>query len=399
VPESESRRRRLFWNTNLQVVFAVTLMAVLGVSSITPVLPRVATVFDRTPQSVAWVIAIFTLPGAFFTPVAGVLGDRIGRKAVLIPCLILFAVAGTACGFVRSFEGLLVLRFLQGTGATALGAINVTIIGDLFSKQERAAAMGYNAAVLSIGTSVYPAVGGGLALIAWYYPFFLPVAAVPVTLAVLFGLDNPEPNVKGSLREYISVTIKSVWQPQVLLLFSVSVLTFVLIYGPFLSYLPFLLERSFGASPALIGLVVATASVSTAIASFLLGSLTKRYTTRRLMVFAFLLYAVSMIAMPLAPNLPLLLIPIIVYGAANGLNIPSILTILSGYAPLEHRAAFMSLNGMVLRLGQTLGPVLAGIVVIAFGIEGSFYAGAILALVVFAMLAAWLRPETAGASN
>ena len=96
-------------------------MAVLGVSSITPVLPTVATVFDRTPQSVAWVIAIFTLPGVLFTPLAGILGDRIGRKAVLIPCLILFAVAGTACGFVRSFEGLLVLRFLQGTGATALG--------------------------------------------------------------------------------------------------------------------------------------------------------------------------------------------------------------------------------------------------------------------------------------
>lgn len=248
-------------------------MAVLGVSSITPVLPTVAMVFDRTPQSVAWVMAIFTLPGALFTPVAGILGDRIGRKAVLIPCLILFAVAGTACGFVRSFEGLLVLRFLQGAGATALGAINVTLIGDLFSKQERAAAMGYNAGVLSVGTGIYPAVGGGLALIAWYYPFFLPVAAVPVALAVLFALDNPEPEVKGSLKEYMSVTLKSVWHPQVLLLFSVSILTFILIYGPFLTYLPFLLERSFGASPALIGLVVAATSVSTAIASFWLGAL------------------------------------------------------------------------------------------------------------------------------
>ncbi len=168
MPDSDSRRRHLFWDTNLQVVFAVTLMAVLGVSSITPVLPDIATVFDRTPQSVAWVIAIFTLPGVLFTPVAGVLGDRIGRKVVLIPCLLLFAVAGTACGFARSFESLLVLRFLQGTGAAALGAINVTLIGDLFSRQQRAAAMGYNAAVLSVGTGIYPAVGGGLALFAWY---------------------------------------------------------------------------------------------------------------------------------------------------------------------------------------------------------------------------------------
>ncbi len=61
MPDSDSRSRSLFWDTNLQVVFAVTLMAVLGVSSITPVLPNIATVFDRTPQSVAWVIAMFTL--------------------------------------------------------------------------------------------------------------------------------------------------------------------------------------------------------------------------------------------------------------------------------------------------------------------------------------------------
>lgn len=393
MPASSSQHRHLFWDTNLQVVFAITLMAVLGVSSITPVLPSVAAVFERTPQAVALVIAMFTLPGALFTPVAGVFADRIGRKAVLVPCLILFAVAGTACGFVRSFELLLVLRFLQGTGATALGAINVTLIGDMFSKQQRAAAMGYNAAVLSVGTGIYPAVGGGLALIAWYYPFLLPVAAVPVALAVIFALDNPEPEAKGTLREYITVTLRSAWQPQVLLLFAVSILTFVLIYGPFLSYLPFLLERSFAASSAVIGFVIAAASVSTAIASFALGALSRRFGTRSLVVFAFLLYAISLAGMPLAPTLPLLVVPIVIFGTANGMNIPSFLVILTDFAPIEHRGAFMSINGMVLRMGQTLGPVLAGIVVTTVGIEAAFYAGAALALVVFGVLAAWLRPE------
>ena len=393
MPESVSRPRHLFWDNNLQVVFAVTLMAVLGVSSITPVLPNIAAVFDRTPQSVAWVIAAFTLPGVLFTPVAGVLGDRIGRKVVLIPCLILFAVAGTACGFVRSFEALLVMRFLQGAGAAALGAINITLIGDLFSKQQRAAAMGYNAAVLSIGTGIYPAVGGALALFAWYYPFFLPIVSLPVALAVVLVLDNPEPKVEGSLKEYIAATLKSVWQPQVLLLFSVSVFTFILIYGPFLAYLPFLLTRSFGASPVLIGLVVSATSISTAIASFLLGALTKRFGAHKLVSFSFLLYAISLVGMPLAPSLPMLAIPIVIFGAANGLNIPSFLTILTGFAPLEHRAAFMSLNGMLLRLGQTLGPILAGIVVAVVGIAGSFYAGAVLAIVMFGVLVVWLRPE------
>lgn len=399
MPDSIDRSRSLFWDTNLQVVFAVTLMAVLGVSSITPVLPTVATVFDRTPQTVAWVIAIFTLPGVLFTPVAGVLGDRIGRKVVLIPCLLLFAVAGTACGFAKSFEVLLILRFLQGAGAAALGAINVTLIGDLFSKQQRATAMGYNAAVLSVGTGIYPAIGGGLAVFAWYYPFFLPIVSLPVALTVLLLLDNPEPEVEGSLGDYMRATMRSVWQPQVLLLFSISVITFILIYGPFLAYLPFLIEKSFGASPVLIGLVVSATSVSTAVAAFWIGALTKRFGSQSLVRFSFLLYAISLAGMPLASSLPILSIPIVVFGAANGINIPSFLTILTGFAPLEHRAAFMSLNGMVLRLGQTLGPILAGVVVAMVGIEGSFYAGAALALVVFWVLVVWLRAPDSQASS
>ena len=237
-------------------------MAVLGVSSITPVLPSVATVFDRTPQTVALVIAMFTLPGVVFTPIAGVLGDRIGRRAVLLPSLLLFAVAGTACAFARSFEVLLVLRFLQGMGATALGAINITLIGDLYARKQRAEAMGYNAAGLSVGTGVYPAIGGALAVFAWHYPFYLPIVSLPVALAVVFLLDNPEPEVKGSLREYMAVTIRSVLQPHVLLLFSISVVTFILIYGPFLAYLPFQLERSFDASPVMIGIVMSVTSIS-----------------------------------------------------------------------------------------------------------------------------------------
>ncbi len=175
-------------------------MAVLGVSSIAPVLPRVATVFDRSPQSVGLLISVFTVPGVFFTPILGVLGDRIGRKAVLVPSLLLFAVAGTACGFVREFPLLLGLRFVQGIGAAALGALNVTIVSDLYAGSARTTAMGYNASVLSIGTGVYPALGGSLAALGWFFPFFLPALALPIALFVLFVLDNPEPHVRGSLR-------------------------------------------------------------------------------------------------------------------------------------------------------------------------------------------------------
>jgi MFS family permease len=370
-------------------------MAVLGVSTITPVLPQVAAQFQRTPQAVALLIVAFTLPGAIFTPILGVMGDRVGRKKVLVPSLLLFAVAGTACGFARDFDVLLMLRFFQGAGSGALGAINVTLLGDLYRGRDRAAAMGYNASVLSIGTGVYPAVGGGLAIIGWYVPFFLPVFALPVSLAVIFVLNNPEPKTAGSMSEYIRVTVKSIWHPQVVTLFVTSIVTFILIYGPFLAYFPFLLERSFNASPVFIGLVMSTTSIATAIASFWLGTLAGRWGSRTLVKFGFVLYAVSLALIPLAANLWQLVVPILLFGVANGLNIPSILTILNGYAPSEYRAAFMSMNGMLLRLGQTLGPLLVGMVVKLVGMDGSFFVSAGLALLMLPLLVPVLRPDSA----
>ncbi len=370
-------------------------MAVLGVSTITPVLPHIAAVFDRSPQAVALVIAVFTLPGAVFTPVMGVLGDRFGRKKVLIPSLTVFALAGTACGFADSFESLVALRFVQGIGAAALGAINVTLLGDLYTGPERAAAMGYNASVLSVGTGLYPALGGGLAVFGWYFPFFLPSIALVVALAVILLLDNPEPKATGSLRQYATVTLKAMWDPQVLTLFATSVVTFVLIYGSFLAYFPFLLEASFGASPVFIGLIMSATSIPTAIASFHLGDLAARFGSRALVKMGFALYVLAMLGIPLASNLWQLAVPVLIFGVANGLNVPSILTILNGYAPTEFRAAFMSMNGMVLRLGQTLGPVLVGLAVELFGMHGSFFVSALIALTMLLLLIPTLRPEPA----
>jgi MFS family permease len=163
--------------------------------------------------------------------------------------------------------------------------------------------------------------------------------------------------------------------------------TFVLIYGAYLSYFPFVLERSFGLSELWIGLVMASTSISTAFGAFGLGRLARRFGERRLIVTGYALYVVALAAIPFARWLPLLLVAILVFGFANGITIPSILAILSRIAPPELRAVFMSVNGMVLCLGQTLGPILAGAVYAAFGIEATFWVSAILAAGMLAALA------------
>jgi MFS family permease len=101
----------------------------------------------------------------------------------------------------------------------------------------------------------------------------------------------------------------------------------------------------------------------------------------------FLCYVLAIIAIPLAGSVWLLLVPLLLFGVANGINIPSTISILSGAASPDYRAALLSVYAMLLRLGQTLGPVLVGLVFARVGLAESFYASAALAGVMLLVLA------------
>jgi ACDE family multidrug resistance protein len=376
----------VYRDTNLQIIFGVTLMAVLGVSSITPAFPRIVEELNITPQAVGSLITVFTLPGVFLTAVLGILADQFGRKRILVPALLIFATAGSACALARDFELLLLLRFLQGVGAAGLGAINLTIIGDLYTGTERTEAMGCNSSVLSVGTASYPAIGGILATVGWFYPFLLPLAAIPVTLAVVSSLDNPEPTGPQHFREYLADSWRVIANRRVLALFIVSTLTFIILYGSYMSYFPLLVGGSFAAPPFVVGLVMSVSSLATALTSSQAGRLARAFSEKTLIGVSCVLYGLALVAIPMIPRLWMLAIPIAVLGVAQGINLPSLMAFLANQAPMEQRGALMSINGMVLRLGQTLGPVIMGMVFTGAGMGGVFVGGAVCALLMLAVV-------------
>ncbi len=350
-------------------------MAVLGVASITPAFPKIVKELHVSSEAIGLLITVFTFPGVILTPFLGVFADRWGRKKILIPALFLFGIAGSFCFLVRNFSSLLILRFFQGVGAASLGSLNVTIIGDLYSGKERPAAMGYNASVLSVGTASYPTIGGALAMLGWYYPFILPLIAIPIGFLVLFYLKNPEPRKDEHIREYLINAWQAIRNRRVIGLFIASTFTFILLYGAYLTYLPLLLGSSFKASPLVIGLILSVMSFTTAMTSWQLGRLMAHYSGKALLTVAFLLYGLALAIIPLASNLWVVLIPVLIFGVAHGMNFPTVQTLLTELAPMEYRAAFMSINGMVLRLGQTLGPILMALAFTIGGMNGVFGVG------------------------
>ena len=370
-----------FRSPELQAIFGVTLMAVLGVASIAPALPRIAETLGVSAGQVGLLVTAFTFPGVILTTFAGILADRYGRLRIMIPGLILFAVAGAACVFATSLPVLIALRVVQGIGASPVGSINVTLIGDLFTGRQRTAAMGINASVLSIGTAAYPAVGGALAMFAWSAPFALALLAIPVAILAVRRLHAAPQGNKTDLGDYFAGLWEIVRRREVLALFFASTAIFILLYGAYITFLPFLMAGRFGSSPLGIGLLMAGLSISTATTSVNLERLAGWLGLRRLMRLGFVVFAAGLALIPLAPMVWALAVPAVLLGFAFATTIPVVQVLLAGVAPDDRRGAVMSLNGTVLRLGQTLGPPVMALVHRMAGIDAVFYTGAVFALI------------------
>lgn len=380
------RQKSIYQEPNFQIICAISLIAVLGVSSVTPAFPNLSKALNVNPKNIGLLITAFTLPTLLLGPIIGIMADRLGRKKIIVPALFIFGIAGTACAFARDFNLLLFLRLLQGIGAAPLASLSVTLIGDLYTQDRRTAAMGYNASVSSIGTASYPTIGGALATFGWNFPFMLPIVAIPIGLVVLFALKNPEPKGDRNLNEYLRNAGKVLQNRQLFGLFIASAANFVLLYGAYVTYLPQLISNTFKAPPTTIGILLSSVSVAITITSSQLGRLSRRFQATTLIRASFVLFGLALFIVPFVPNIWLLLIPTTIFGIGLGIGFPSVQTLLANLAPREYLATILSVNGTFFGLGQTLGPLLMGIAFGIGGINSVFFTGvgfAILTLIVF----------------
>ncbi|MDJ0731339.1 MAG: MFS transporter [Crocosphaera sp.] len=379
---------KIYQDVNLQIIIGITLMAVLGSSSIGPTLPSLAEDFDVSPEHIGWVITAFVIPIAIGTPISGILADRYGRKQILVPALLLFAIAGTICALAPNFRTLIEFRFIQGVGAAPLESLALTLISDLYRGKLLTAAMAFNATSIGLSLAIYPLISGGLTTWGWRYPFLLPLLAIPLSFLVLFVLRVPQ--VSQSERFQLTTYVGNIWRSinnrQVMGLLMAVVALFILLFGPYFTYIPLLADAKLGASHFVIGIILASMALSLAFVSSQLALFARSLSEVTLIKASFIVYAVALIITPAIHQVWLLFIPSILFGLAHGMVFPSTQALLGELAPQEYRAGFMAVNATVLSLGQALGPILAGVMFTVWGMQGVFYSNAIFALVILVFL-------------
>ncbi len=140
----------------------------------------------------SWVFSVYSLASTMMTPIFGKLSDQFGRRPVFLVGMAIFLVGSALSGLSQSMTQLILFRTVQGLGAGALIPLSFTIVGDVFTVQQRTRIQGLFSGVWGVASLIGPLVGGFLvdnASWRWVFYINLPFGLLAMTM-LYFSLNH-----------------------------------------------------------------------------------------------------------------------------------------------------------------------------------------------------------------
>ena len=194
----------------LVAIAASVLVVGLDLTVLNLALPTIATDLHASTSDLQWISDAYSLVLAAAMLPAGLLGDRFGRKKVLLVALVVFGASSAACAYATSTGELIAARAVLGLGAAAIFPLSLAVIPVLFAPEERQKAIALMASATFISFPIGPIVGGYLLDHFWWGSVFL--INVPVVMLALVAVATllPESRSEQRLRvDYLGVILSS----------------------------------------------------------------------------------------------------------------------------------------------------------------------------------------------
>lgn len=190
------RERQLITAATLAAMF----LAALEATAVATAMPTAVSEFGSL-ERFSWTFSSYLLASTVSVPLYGKLADLFGRKRVFLIAIGLFLLGSILCGLAGSIGQLIAFRVLQGIGAGGVIPLSITIVGDIYTLEERGRIQGLYSAVWAVSSLAGPAVGGIVTELAswrWVFLFNVPFGLVAAVLVHLY-LREPAPPGRARL--------------------------------------------------------------------------------------------------------------------------------------------------------------------------------------------------------
>src|SRR6201996_3504218 len=187
----------------LVAIAASVLVVGLDLTVLNLALPDIAVDLHASTGDLQWIVDAYSLVLAALILPAGLLGDRYGRKRLLLIALVLFGAASLACAYAASTGELIAARAVLGIGAAAIFPLALSVLPVLFTQEERPRAIAAMAGSTMLSFPIGPIVGGFLLSHFWWGSVFL--INVPVVVIALTAVVVLLPESKSARRPSIDL--------------------------------------------------------------------------------------------------------------------------------------------------------------------------------------------------
>jgi multidrug resistance protein len=356
----------------------------MGFGIIVPLMYAYGKGFGLTGQTLGFLTAAFSIAQFFATPVLGSLSDRYGRKPLLAISLL-----GTCISFImfaqaRSIIMLFAARILDGiTGGNI--SVAQAMISDTSTPQNRAKRFGILSSAFGFGFIIGPVVGGFLSPFGIKVPFYFAAAIAMIgTLCTVFLLK--ETNPKGTKK--IKTRFSFMALIHVLKMRTIGTAIFIgflLTLGQFTMIIGFqtLTIDILKLNTTQNSLLYAGFAVTGILAQLGLSFFNKVMPSKASILLVSTLFCLAaMFASGFMSGLITFTICIFIYGFFNGLRNPMLNAIIADHNNTERKGEVMGVNQSYISIGQTLGPVTAGLVT-CISVHSVFWLSSLFILIAF----------------
>lgn len=354
--------------SDLIALASIPFIMVLGNSMLIPILPQIQKKLDISAFEVSLIITLFSLSAALMIPFLGYLSDRFGRKKVMVPALLCFAIGGVVAGlalwFLRgntAYYTMLAGRTIQGIGAAGTGPLAMALAGDIFKGGAQSKALGVIEATNGLGKVASPLLGTLIAFIVWFAPFFaFSILCLLAVLAMIFMVKEPPmPSEPLPLKSYLS-SIMYIFKREgrwLIALFFIGTIGLFVLFGV-LFYLSDILESKHQINGLRKGYILAVPLLAMAVTSYITGRRIKKNfpLMKKLIVLGLFLMASALVPLIFFQKLIVMISLLAVNGVGTGLALPCINSFITGSVDKAKRGMITSLYGSVRFGGVALGP-------------------------------------------